>query len=188
VRILAVLALTIGTAAQADDTANTFPVLRPAAMFTPAVLAALPHKDFPDGLVEAWVVDTAGYLTYLDAGALAETGQDLPTVEARALDNLSAKAAGATWTPLQNVQALALDGVYESSVLLLPQVWMALDAKIGTVVVAVPTRDVVLLADGDDAAQVATLRAIVRQVRGKYPNPVTDTLLRWDGAGWQVLP
>ncbi|WP_082938905.1 hypothetical protein [Mitsuaria sp. 7] len=79
-----------------------------------------------------------------------------------------------------------LDGpVPQPSRLIFIDDWKPLaDAQKGKLVVAAPANDTVLYVSDDDAATLDALRAQVRELMGKSPNPLTDVLLRWSPSGW----
>lgn len=83
-----------------------------------------------------------------------------------------------------------LDGpVPQPSRLVFIDDWKPLaDAQKGKLIVAAPANDTVLYVSDDDASTLDALRAQVRDLMGKSPNPLTDVLLRWSPSGWVPLP
>ncbi len=86
---------------------------------------------------------------------------------------------------------VTMGGDYESSLLVIPQFWRALVPQLGfhgPVIVAVPNKDVVMLADGSSSEAVGKLRAqaVNSYTSGSYP--VTASLVQWIDPGWREVP
>jgi len=51
----------------------------------------------------------------------------------------------------------------------------------------VPTTDIVLYIGEDSPVAIDALRTLAKQLRQRAPNPLSDVLLRWRSAGWEVV-
>ena len=60
-------------------------------------------------------------------------------------------------------------------------------AQNGTLIVAVPATDAVFYIGEDTPAAIDALRTLARNVFSRAPNRLTETLLRWSDAGWEVV-
>lgn len=79
-------------------------------------------------------------------------------------------------------------GALQSSWLMLPEMWDAMRAKIhGDIVVALPSRDVLLFAATDSKTSLDRLRAVVRGTRDRNPYALSQCLFMVGGAGVKVL-
>lgn len=77
---------------------------------------------------------------------------------------------------------------YEPSRLVLHDEWAPLAAaQNGTLIVAVPATDAVFYIGEDTPAAIDALRTLARNVFSRAPNRLTETLLRWSDAGWEVV-
>jgi hypothetical protein len=77
---------------------------------------------------------------------------------------------------------------YEPSRLVLHEEWAPLAAaQNGTLIVAVPATDAVFYIGEDTPAAIDALRTLARNVFSRAPNRLTETLLRWSDAGWEVV-
>lgn len=143
------------------------------------------------GLAIYLVIDAETSLSYLTTVNLAETRHPADALFARALANLSERAP---WARVQEVSAdpwigiLLLDGTYEGSLLLVPEIWNDLAEKHGQIGAAHPARGVVLLFDADDIRAHGTVAAFLRDELGDVPYPVSNELLVWDAGRWMPLP
>lgn len=145
------------------------------------------HRPFA-GDLEAFVAyDTPGGIGLM--GKLSMGIDNLSDEEAftLALSNLAARADGLAWDEHDGVRYAALGGKYESSLLLLPHVWDALEAEIGgPPAVAVPTRSIVAAVRADDVEGVARLRALIGEATFD-PLAVSEDVFVRRGGGWAVL-
>jgi uncharacterized protein YtpQ (UPF0354 family) len=170
------------------DLDRVMPLLRPADVFQTVSADTLPHETFPGDLVVYWVIDSDTQTTSVGTDLLRDSGLSQTVLAEKALQNLQSRAADLTPQPVGGATAMVLDRYYESSLLLLPDVWTAIDAQIGTVVVAVPTRDLVMYVDGDDPDSLTDLRNFACLQFESSPYQVSRALFRWDGDHWTLLP
>ena len=79
-------------------------------------------------------------------------------------------------------------GYFESSLLLLDEVWAGLEKELGSgLVVAVPARDLLFVTRADNAEDVRRLRALAADLVRHADHPVSATLLARVNGGWQLL-
>ncbi|MBO9686636.1 hypothetical protein [Roseateles chitosanitabidus] len=95
-----------------------------------------------------------------------------------------------TAKPAPSGEVGRIDGtVPQPSRLIFIDDWKPLaDAQHGVLIVAAPDNGTVLYIGEDSPTAIDALRAQVREVMGKSPNPLSDVLLRWSSSGWQVVP
>jgi hypothetical protein len=170
------------------DLTAIYPVIRPALILPADVREKVVVQDFPGGLVEYWVQDSPGSTLSVNVDALKAAKLDVTSLQKLAIANLTQKAQAVQMQSAGPMSMLLLDGYYESSLLLLPEIWQGLDARMGSVVVAIPTREVVLLVDGTDTEAVAALRAVIQQPFQTQPYAISPDLFLWQTDHWTVLP
>jgi uncharacterized protein YtpQ (UPF0354 family) len=178
-------------AADADpalDPDALFPILRPRQMLDGSGATTVPSLEFPGDLVILWVLDSPTSTSSVTAELLEDNGLDTEKLAEKALDNLARKASDIQTSSEDGMTFVLLDEYYESSLMLLPDLWQAIDEDLGTVVAGVPSRDLLIYVDGDNPDDVAELRDLVDRTSGQLSYPVSGDLFRWDGSAWQLLP
>lgn len=149
------------------------------------------RRTVAEGLVALAFVDSP-----TSARALAESdgkklGLSMEQAYELALDNLrrSLKPLADVAKPVLRGDIAALEGdFYESSRVLLHADWAPLArAQGGVLVVALPTKDGLLYCSDDSPPSLDALRQRVREAMRRSPGPLTDRLLRWTEAGWQLV-
>ncbi len=168
------------------------PVIRDAA-FVAELRRRAPGEDalLADPLVaDLWVLyvlDLARTIQYVTAADLEPLALPREALRATALAGLR---AGLPSVRIQGgpVFLIVADGTYDSSVLLLDEVWTRIEAQLGgPVVAAVPTRSLVAFAAAGDVEAVEQLRALAREGEREGAYPVSRTLLLRQRGRWQAL-
>ena len=84
---------------------------------------------------------------------------------------------------------LLLDGYYENAMMLVPEVWDAVDARVdGRPVVASPSRGQIYFAGEHDSAALGRLADFAEVALTSEPGPISAALYVWTGDGWEVFP
>jgi uncharacterized protein YtpQ (UPF0354 family) len=148
----------------------------------------VPSLEFPGDLVILWVLDSPTSTSSVTAELLEDNRLDTEKLAEKALENLTRKASDIQTSSENGMTFVLLDEYYESSLMLLPDLWQAIDDDLGTVVAGVPSRDLLIYVDGDNPDDVAELRDLVERMSGQLSYPVSGDLFRWDGSAWQLLP
>ena len=65
--------------------------------------------------------------------------------------------------------------------------WEAIDAQIGTVLMAVPARDLVIFLDGDHPGSAENLRALLAEISPDLSYPVSDLIYEWREGAWSIV-
>jgi len=118
--------------------------------------------------------------------ALAMSASEL---HALALANLEARLPGVQRHGDGGAELLACGGGFETSLLLFHETWEAIAEDIsGDVVACVPARDRVIFTGSAVPGGVERVRAAAQKIVETHPEPVSATLLRWTGEGWDVWP
>lgn len=190
-----------------DDFVAAITVRREALEAAPEISAALPvvrskatFDDF-DQLIAAWEEPTAlirypvaadieagfafqtphgmRYVTEADLKALNISRADFAEAAMRNFDDMTRETQ---WSQSDNAMIAKLDGTYESSLLLLDNLWPEIEKALGgPVVVGVPARDSLIAVRADGTAQIAQLR---RALSSTYAYPVSSKLLTLRNGRW----
>jgi len=150
-------------------------------------------RPLVDGLVSVAVLDTPRALRPLndrDLKKLAMSQEQLfELAGANVIANLKPLAEKAK--PVGSGQIGVVTGsVYEVGRVALPAQWASLaNAQHGTLVVALPTTDVILYISELTTDAIDALRGLARNTAAKSSNPLSPTaILKWTGEQWERLP
>jgi uncharacterized protein YtpQ (UPF0354 family) len=172
----------------ADMLDRVMPVVRSYDLLNEDVDPTFPQAPFAGGLTVYWVIDSPTSTESFSADDLVRSGLTQQALADRALANLHAYAVDVQRDDLDGVWALRLDGYYEASLMLLPDVWVDIDKQLGTVIAAPVARDVMLYADGDDPEAERMLRIVAAHSFANVPYAISPDVFRWDVDHWTVLP
>ena len=122
------------------------------------------------------------------------TAEDLPTLKldrqaALSICKNNSRRALAPLAPQwkalpQNTVGYIQTGDDATGYLSAPQDWRALAKQLGSLIVAVPSIDMVLYARGSTAIDLDALGTLAEQMRSQASVPVSAQVLRWTDRGW----
>ena len=174
------------------DRPRIFPVIRDAGFVAgvrrdPASAAVA--EPLAGDLWVLYALDSADQIRYLLESEVEKLGVSGAELRALAVANLAGKAPKAKVEEVADgVRWIVLDGVYESSFLLLEPFWVRIAKQLGeSPVVAVPTRDVLLFAAASDEGAVVRIREVAERFAAEQAYPISPRLFRRDGNGWRAL-
>jgi uncharacterized protein YtpQ (UPF0354 family) len=151
----------------------------------------LQSRDLTGGLVMLPAIDTPRTLKPLIDKDYEKLGLSADEVFKLGLANLRKHLK-----PLMQVARVTQPGqigsftgdVYHSSRLALHDSWAPLaQAQGGKLIVAVPATDTVLYIGDDSPLGIDALRALVKKISPRFPNPLSTELFRWNPTGWEVV-
>lgn len=156
--------------------------------------AQLPAFDrYNDDLIILYAEDAPRSLRFLFEEHLAEAGVSREARLGLAIENLHALLPDLETFENQRIHGLVVDGIYESSLLLFDELWgdagwtrRTLGLS-GEPIVAVPTRNLLLVVDSDDPASVALLREIAVSMFVQEPYPVAGRLFVYRNGRFEVF-
>ena len=165
---------------------NIFPVIRRAG-YGQAQGGPQPFAwPFVGGLQILFAEDLPTSLRYLTEAQITALSLTPETIGPIAMENFLRHEV-----PMQiegnGPYILISDGNYEASYLLDVGLWQRVDAKLGSVILIVPARDLVIFADGDIAGNEALLRGYAKQAIPEMSYPLSEAVLVWKGNHWEVL-
>ena len=163
------------------------PIIRPGsfAAHRPKDRAVVAEPWFA-GLSIYLVEDGASSTAYVTPARLAGAGLDAAQAHQIALRNLAARKPGLE--PLGPKRwGLVLDGTYESSLLLVSELWRRMAETHGPLIMVVPTREQVVLDASGDPSAIDDLAAFARETAQANPYPVSPFVFAWRAGRWEVL-
>jgi len=130
-----------------------------------------------------YAVTGDGYIEYLTRAQIDSLGVPPSELRERAVDNLVASLASLLRQGLHGLYLIDAGGSFESSLLLVDDLWETQrDVLQGDVVAAVPTRDVILYTGSQATEALEALRRVSEEVYATGAYPVSRVLLvRRDG-------
>lgn len=147
------------------------------------------EEDYNETLSVVYAVDSADSIRYLNPGDLPELNLQGQTLRELALDNLKRVLPAVEVLGEPPLFALKAGGMFESSLLLLERVWSKAELRIeGDIVVAAPSRETLLVADGNSPEAMKQIRQVARKIASNAPYRLTDRLFVRRGAKFELLP
>jgi uncharacterized protein YtpQ (UPF0354 family) len=173
-----------------DDRTRVLPVIRDEAFLEETRKLSPLSEPLVSNLLVFYVLDFPDRVQYLLPSHLEELRVARAELRALAVANLARKAAEVKVHTLGPIRVVELDGVYESSLLLLDAFWERVRGEVegGKLIAAVPARDLLLFTDASQAEAKTALRDAATQFESEAGYPISAALLVRDGAGWQPLP
>lgn len=121
-------------------------------------------------------------IQYMSGDDLKKLGIPRDSLRALALRNLSAHLDSIQLHENEGVYMPTAGGNYEASILLLGWFWNKQNLPVkGDFVIAVPSRDVLLITGSGEKDGVKKLREFVEKMSTSVTYPISDSLYRWDG-------
>ncbi|MBZ4191897.1 hypothetical protein [Niabella beijingensis] len=134
-----------------------------------------------DDLIVVYVNDTPGGMSYLSPAEISEAGfPDAAGLHQAALQNLRAKLKEAVFEGGGGRYAIRLDNNYDASlVLLLDEILPSIRIN-GNPVVALPSRDELMICGDQDTESVESLQDIAGQIYAVNAYTISKKLYAWD--------
>ena len=134
-------------------------------------------EELNEELVIVYAEDTPRNVRYFSAKDLAKAGVERSKLRALAITNLRRVLPKIEPHHGPVYSMLTADGNYEASLLLFEELWVRSDFKVdGDIVVAIPSRDVLLITGSRNAEGVARLREISDQITSEGTYTISDQL------------
>lgn len=152
--------------------------------------AEIAHERYNDHLIILYAEDTPHNIRYLGEEHLDELGVDRAGLRQTAIDNLDRLLPDVEARGADGTYMLIADGNYEASLLLFDDIWTGDIWRDGTLpvtgdlVIAVPTRDLLLVTGSRDKDGLALLREIADQAVAEDPYSLTSQLFIYRGGGF----
>jgi uncharacterized protein YtpQ (UPF0354 family) len=139
------------------------------------VTASFLFDEFNDQLVIVYALDETNRMRYLMANErLPVERKDLRRL---AVQNLGDILPDVQMRQLEGVILLKAGGDYEASLLLFDGIWRDGPVKVdGDIIVAVPSKDVLLVTGSNNRKGIETLRVLAAKLKAESRYEITDTL------------
>jgi uncharacterized protein YtpQ (UPF0354 family) len=152
------------------------------------VRAQVISEPFVADLLVLYVVDEGGAARGAKSEDLSASGTGREALSALARENLAGVLPPLMKCERDSVVVLAAQNYYESSRLLLGAQWADLAAKAGgSIVVAAPGNDVLVIACNPNPTVLGKLSAVALKLWQSADRPLSPSLFEWTGNGWRVL-
>lgn len=149
---------------------------------------ALYSTPYTEGLAIVYAVDTPANIQYLSLQDFNALSVSEPELRKAAIANLGRVLPELTLHGADGLYMFTAGGNYESSILLIEAVWSRLAKRMsGKMVVGIPSRDVLLVADSADREAVARLTDKVREIYATGNYTLTPDLYERVDGGWKRL-
>lgn len=117
---------------------------------------------------------------FFTARMFRESGLDRDAVRAQAIGNLRRIIGTIEYKDYGGTYVLIADEANEASLLLLPEIWTRQKLKVdGDFVVAIPTRDLLVVTGSNDAAAIDRVRALAQKAFEDGPYLISPKLYRY---------
>jgi uncharacterized protein YtpQ (UPF0354 family) len=134
-------------------------------------------EELNSELVIVYAEDTPRSIRYFSEAKLEEAGVKRAELRQRATENLMRLLPGIEIHSGELFSMLTAGGDYEASLLVVDDLWKSGDIKVdGAIVVAVPTRDLLLVTGSKNAAGISKLEEVAREAVNKSSYSLTTTL------------
>jgi len=145
-------------------------------------------EKFNDQLVIVYAEDTPLNIRYVTADILEKAGVDRRKLRQLAVANLRRKLPDIKTHKGPVISMLTAGGNYEASLLLLDELWNGGRFKVdGDIVIAVPSRDVLLITGSKNSAGIARLRELAGQIMSESNYTLTTDLFVYRKGEFQRL-
>jgi len=170
---------------------NIVPVLRPKTyleVFDEEAMLHSVYEEWTPSLIVLYVFDFPTTVRNVLSSDLEELGIERAALRELACQNLARLAEGVQWIEEDGRYWAALDGMYESSLLLLPMWKQELFPAIkGELLVAAPQRGDLLVFGSEDAEMMVAIHVYLSMEYETLPYAVLDGVLRWNDTEFEEL-
>lgn len=140
-------------------------------------------------LMITYVIDYPTYSATVTAEIMAQTGIAAPALHGVAMENLMYKARHAVITGSdEGLYFVALDGARENALLLDTELWQAVTAEVGPIIMTVPAPDLVLFVPQYDSDALEIMQDIRDNVLTSRAYGLSDNMFTWNKGTWVVVP
>ncbi|MGL4235112.1 hypothetical protein [Tabrizicola sp.] len=149
------------------------------------------NVEIAPGLSEYLVIDSPTSVSYVTLDMIAESGLEIEAIREQARENLRKLVESAeayTFPDEPRLAGLILDGFYECSVMLLPEVWTRLAEGHEGVIASCPARGELMFVAAEHTDVRAAMLSYNQEAVATRPYPVSAELYLWTGSAWQLLP
>ena len=147
------------------------------------------HEGYNPELIICYAEDSDRGIRYLQDDDLKEAGIAREGLRELAIANLKRLLPDISAQGVEGIYMMTADGTYESSLILFDDIWTdgRWEEK-GEIVVAIPSRDLLLITGTGEAEGLEKLREVAAETeRNKLPYRLTASLLVYRGGKFEIL-
>jgi uncharacterized protein YtpQ (UPF0354 family) len=146
------------------------------------------YEDYNDDLAIVYAVDNPANFSFLTQKGLEKSNIPREKLHDIAINNLNKKLPNIELHSGPLVSMITAGGNFEASILLLDNVWTGQDLPYqGNIVIAIPARDVLLLADAKNPEAISKLREMVKKSMDNSSYTLTDQLFIYKNGKFERL-
>lgn len=135
------------------------------------------YEDYNPQLVVLYALDSPRNIRYLTPKDLIDLGLSKESLRALACDNLRHILPKIELSGTNGLYMMTAGGDYEASLILLDSIWMNRQVSVkGDYVLAIPTRDLLLITGSDDSEGIARVRNIAHKAIAEGSYRLTEDL------------
>ena len=163
------------------------PVIKDAAYITDVAKTVdkspeLVYDKYNDKLVIIYAEDNENGIAYFSTERFMESGINRDSLLPIGLKNLDSILPKIEILGDNGYYMLVAGGNYETSLILLDGIWTKENLKVkGDIVIAIPTRDLLLVTGSKDTEKLKKMRAIAKEAWQSGSYQLTPDLFRWNG-------
>jgi uncharacterized protein YtpQ (UPF0354 family) len=132
-----------------------------------------------------YAFDVGGHYEIVSYGDLERLGVTTDELHNRALLNLRGLKLDVRAHKGDRIIMLAAGGNYEATLILLPEIWDSVSQMVsGSIVAAVPARDVLYFTGDADRENLADMRRWTSKALEQVDKPLSRVFIRWTGTHW----
>ena len=146
----------------------------------------LVYEKYNDKLVIVYAEDGRSGIAYFTAERFKEAGLNKDSLFDLAMKNLDNILPEIQRNGEDGYYMLTAGGNYETSLILIKSIWSKENMPVkGDIVIAIPTRDLLLVTGSKDADAVNKMRSVAKEAYETGPYQLTPDLFHWDGKKFQ---
>ena len=144
--------------------------------------ASLVFEKYNEKLVVVYAEDNENGIAYFTDERFRESGINKDSLRSIALRNLDNVLPEIQILGGNGYYMLTAGGNYETSLILLNYIWTKENLKVkGDIVIAIPTRDLLLVTGSKDPGSLKKMRAVAKEAWEAGPYQLIPDLFRWNG-------
>jgi uncharacterized protein YtpQ (UPF0354 family) len=142
----------------------------------------LVYEKYNDKLVIVYAEDGENGIAYFTADRFKESGLNKDSLFILAMKNLDNILPEIQRNGEDGYYMLTAGGNYETSLILIKSIWSKENIPVkGDIIIAVPTRDLLLVTGSKDPEGISKMRAVAKEAYEAGPYQLTPDLFHWDG-------
>ncbi len=143
---------------------------------------SLVYEKYNDKLVIVYAEDGENGIAYFTTERFKESGLNKDSLFVLAMKNLDALLPKIEILGEKGYYMITAGGNYETSLILLNEIWTKENMPVkGDIIIAIPTRDLLLIAGSKDAEGITKIKSVAKEAWETGPYQLTPDLFFWNG-------